>query len=71
MGKIRIKFHKELYPVAAIKKAIKDFEEVARMLFEKQKEYYLVSIDNPKIGNELLVRNNFINYVLILSRTTK
>ncbi len=69
MAKIRIKFHKELYPVSAVKKAAEDFKKAAKIFFQEHSGYYSVTIDTLGAGDELEIRNNFINYVLILSRT--
>jgi len=67
-GKIKIKFHKDLYPAAAIEKAAEDFAKIADFAIQKQKDYCLVTIDNPKAEKELLLKGHFLNYCLMLSR---
>ncbi len=68
MGKIELKFNKELYSAVAVKKAAEDFGKAAKILFKKQPEYYHVTIEAYQPEEGELIRNNFINYVLFFSR---
>lgn len=68
MGKIELKFNKELYSAVAVKKAVEDFGKAAKILFKIQPEYYCVTIETYQPEEGGLVRNNFINYVLFFSR---
>ncbi len=68
MGKIIIKLHKELYPGSAVKKAVDDFGKAAKIFFKRQPEYYHITLEAYQPEEGELVRNNFINYVLFLSR---
>ncbi len=68
MGKIEVKFNKELYSAVAVKKAADDFGKAAKILFKAQPGYYQVTIEAYQPEEGELVRNNFINYVLFFSR---
>ena len=68
MGKIKVKFHKDLYPAVAIKKAVRDFAKIANFDIQIEKDYYSVFIDTPKAEEKLSLKGNFLNYVLMLSR---
>jgi hypothetical protein len=66
VGKIKIRFHKDLYPAAAIEKAARDFGKITNFNIRKEKDYHLVTIDNSEPDKELLLKGNFLNYVLML-----
>jgi hypothetical protein len=67
--KLKIRFHKDLYPAIAIKKVIADFRRVTPVEIKEKKDYYLVTIDNPGAGKELVLKGEFLNYALMLTRT--
>jgi len=69
MRNIKIRFHKDLYPIAAVEKAIKTFSHVTNAKLEKKKEYYIVTLVNRELDKELLLRGNFLNCVLMFTKT--
>ena len=68
VSKIEIKFHKQIYPSYAVKQAVRDFKDITKVGLKDKNNYYLVSIDNSDPAKELMIKGNFLNYVLILSR---
>lgn len=68
MGKIKIKLHRDLYRYPAIYEAARDFKKISGVSILKGKEYYIVAIDTQEPQKELLLKGNFLNYVLMLSK---
>lgn len=69
MRNIKIRFHKDLYPIAAVENAIKVFNQVTNAKLEKKKEYHIVTLVNREPGKELLLRGNFLNCALMFTKT--
>jgi len=59
-----IRFNKKIYSLAAIKKAIEEFKNLAEFKINEQDQYIEVEID--KIDNEYegVLKDEFSNYVL-------
>jgi hypothetical protein len=66
MSKIELKFHQDLYPAAVVKQAAEDFSRIANFDMRREKDYHLVTIDNPRPDQGLLLKGNFLNYALML-----
>lgn len=69
---MEIKFHKFLYSVLAVKKAIQDYRNLADFSYQEKGDYIWVKISSVKEkASRLLFREEFSNYVLFLTGTLK
>ncbi|MCG8432183.1 MAG: HxsD-like protein, partial [Candidatus Omnitrophica bacterium] len=69
-GMIRRRYHKALYPLAAVQKAARDFSSVARVTILSCGTHYEVRfVPHSKKQPPGLVTGNFSNYMLMLLKT--
>lgn len=69
---MNINFDTYLYSISAVKKAIKDYHNLADFSFRKQKNLIKVTIKNIKESNlKTLFKQEFSNYVLYLTGKLK
>jgi hypothetical protein len=59
-----IKFNKNLYNLAALKKAVKDYNEFAKFVIENSEDYFIVRINEVNQEVEAVFQDEFCNYVL-------
>ncbi|MFA6217182.1 MAG: HxsD-like protein [Candidatus Omnitrophota bacterium] len=69
---LKITFAEDFYPLASVKKAIKDYRGLADFMVQNKKSRIIVTIDNIR-KKELrpFVKDEFSNYVLSLAATEK
>ena len=65
---IVINFNKEIYPLKALKEAIKAYAGLAKFSIQQEKKYIKVILDNIHISVKPIIKNEFCNYVLSLAR---
>lgn len=69
---MEIEFDTSLYPQSAIKKAIKDYKNLADFACKRSKDKFLIRISNIKDSSmKPLFAGEFSNYVLALSAALK
>lgn len=61
-----IKYNKNIYKLSLIKRAIKDFDQLAEFKIKNTSEYISVDITNIKNNLDDNFRDEFSNYVLSL-----
>jgi len=74
MGKrrnLKINFDKSLYSISAVKKAIDDYQGLAKFSLEQKKDCIEVGIKDIKEELKHLLKEEFCNYVLSLEGTMK
>lgn len=59
-----IKFNKNLYNLAALKKAVKDYNEFAKFVIENSEDYFIVRINKINQEVEAVFQDEFCNYAL-------
>ncbi len=63
-----LRFNKKIYPKLAIKKAVKDYRDLANFKVEQNKNYFLVKIRKIKPELKDVFQDEFSNYVLSLMK---
>jgi hypothetical protein len=66
---IKISFNKDLYPLKAIKAAIKEYQELADFSLKKKEGYIQVELKNINKGFKPIIKDEFCNYVLFLMKS--
>ncbi len=66
-----IVFSKSFYPIQAIKKAIKAYDELAVFKFKEKKNNIKVDIINVDKDIKTLIKDEFCNYVLAETKRFK
>lgn len=61
---INIKFNEKIYPLQAIKLAIKDFEHLAKFNLKKDKNYITLTLSQIQPDVKKTIKDEFSNYVL-------
>lgn len=72
MAEITVRFHKRLYPRAAINKTAADFVSAAKITLEDTPGYHVAVItapDDPVEARRL--EGEFLNYVLMLAKSLR
>ena len=64
----KVKLNKHFYPKQAVKQAIKAYSQFASMKLEEQGEYYCVDIHETNVKHKNLIKEEFANYALALSK---
>ena len=59
-----VNFNKKIYPQKVIKKAVKDYKELAEFEMKIEKGYFRLKIKNINPAIKSLFKDEFANYVL-------
>ncbi len=65
---ISAKFDKKIYKAKAVKKAVEDYKDVAKITLKKGRDFYKVEFKDVPKELENIIIDEFGNYVLALSR---
>lgn len=63
-----IKFNSHIYPLSAIRRAVRDFTGVAGIVLTKQRSYYRVDFKDINLSQERPLKDEFANYVLGMAK---
>lgn len=66
--RILINFDKKLYPLKAIKLAIKEYQKLANFNLVQNKKYIQVELKNIDKDVKEIIKDEFCNYVLFKSK---
>jgi len=65
---MKIKFNNQIYNEKAIKTAVSAYNKIAKIKVQKTRSYYLVNIKNAKSCFKQVLKDEFSNYVLGLTK---
>ncbi|MBL7130722.1 MAG: hypothetical protein ISS45_04895 [Candidatus Omnitrophica bacterium] len=68
MASINVKLNKQIYRLGAIKQAIKAYRDLAQFSLRQDPQYYKVTIDNIDFDFKDILRDEFANYILAVTK---
>jgi hypothetical protein len=64
----RVKFNKNIYQLKAVKQAIEDYSSLAKFSLAEGDNYYCVNITGITREYKDILKDEFSNYVLVLTK---
>lgn len=68
---VRVKLNKQIYRLAAVKKAIEAYRHLAQFSLKQDARYYQVTLDHIAPTVKDILKDEFTNYILALNKNVR